>query len=198
MFIKICGLTKEEDFLTAVNAGANAVGFVFAKSPRKIYPEQAYSLCKNTRENIIRVAVMHHPSPEQWHEVKSVFDPDWLQTDWEDFKWLDLGKCKPLPVYRSGSVTKINKWPDRFIFEGRQSGTAELANWEEASEVAMNHRLILAGGLNSENVASAIQKVRPWGVDVSSGVEAERGTKDPDKIREFIAQVRATEQKCHK
>ena len=79
------------------------------------------------------------------------------------------------------------------LFEGMNSGAGEKANWEEAALAAASTQLVLAGGLTAENVEIAIKSVSPWGVDVSSGVEVAHGTKDPSKIREFIAQVRATE-----
>ena len=194
MFIKICGLSTEKDVQTAITAGADALGFVFTNSPRRISPNHASDLCKNAGDHIIRVAVMRHPTPEQWGEVRSIFSPDWLQTDHEDFQSLELEDCMPLPVFRAGSISEDNKWPQRVLFEGADSGAGKKADWEEAAFTATSTQLILAGGLTTENVAIAIQTVRPWGVDVSSGVEVSRGTKDPSKIQEFIAQVRATEQ----
>ena len=136
---------------------------------------------------------MRHPTPDEWGEVKSVFAPDWLQTDHEDFKSLNLGDCKPLPVFRTGHVCEEKELPKPMLFEGMKSGAGKKANWEEAALAATSTQLILAGGLTTENVAIAIKSVSPWGVDVSSGVEVAHGTKDPSKIREFIAQVRATE-----
>jgi|TARA_B110000263_G_scaffold43911_1_gene35832 phosphoribosylanthranilate isomerase len=194
MFIKICGLSTENDVQTAITAGADALGFVFANSPRRISPNHASALCKNAGDHIIRVAVMHHPTPQEWGKVQSIFAPDWLQTDYEDLQSLELKECMPLPVFRTGRVSDEKKWPQRMLFEGADSGAGKKANWEEAAFTAASTQLILAGGLTTENVARAIQTVRPWGVDVSSGVEVSRGTKDPSKIQQFIAQVRATEQ----
>lgn len=193
MFIKICGLSTEKDVQAAISAGADALGFVFASSPRKISPDRALSLCKNIGDHIIRVAVMRHPTPDEWGEVKNVFAPDWLQTDHEDFKSLNLGDCKSLPVFRTGHVSELKELPRPMLFEGMNSGAGEKANWEEAALAAASTQLVLAGGLTAENVEIAIKSVSPWGVDVSSGVEVAHGTKDPSKIREFIAQVRATE-----
>jgi phosphoribosylanthranilate isomerase len=79
------------------------------------------------------------------------------------------------------------------LFEGKLSGSGETADWDEARQLAQHSQLILAGGLNPQNVAAAIAQVRPWGVDVSSGVEHSRGRKDPARIHEFIARVRALE-----
>jgi phosphoribosylanthranilate isomerase len=85
--------------------------------------------------------------------------------------------------------------PRRLLYEGDNSGAGELANWEAAAALAFQTQLILAGGLNADNVTAAISRVRPWGVDVSSGVEKERGVKDPDRIRAFVQAVRLCEQK---
>jgi phosphoribosylanthranilate isomerase len=81
--------------------------------------------------------------------------------------------------------------PPRIVFEGPTSGIGELADWGRAAELARQTEVILAGGLSAENVAEAIQAVRPFGVDVSSGIESERGVKDPAKIAEFVRAARA-------
>ena len=91
MFIKICGLSTPDAIATAVDAGADALGFVFAASPRRVSPDQARELCRNLDDKIVRVAVMRHPGAAEWEEVRNVFAPDWLQTDAEDFGQLDLG-----------------------------------------------------------------------------------------------------------
>ncbi len=193
MFVKICGLTTADATRAAVAAGADAVGFVFAESPRRISPERATLLCANLPGNIVRVAVMRHPTVPEWEAVRDRFAPDWLQTDAEDFQGLELpAGCAPLPVYRTGQRTPAET-PRRILFEGSGSGRGELADWDEARAIALETKLILAGGLGPGNVAAAIAAVEPWGVDVSSGVENEPGRKDPRKVEDFIARVRATE-----
>ncbi len=193
MFIKICGLTTPEATRTAVIAGADAVGFVFAESPRRVTPEEATELCADVPDNVVRVAVMRHPSVTEWEAVRDGFAPDWLQTDAEDLAQLDiLSSCEPLPVYRTGRITPAEA-SGRILYEGIESGRGELADWSEAASIAAQSELVLAGGLNPDNVEAAIAAVTPWGVDVSSGVESTPGRKDPDKIRDFIARARATE-----
>ncbi|MFL2546423.1 MAG: phosphoribosylanthranilate isomerase [Candidatus Rariloculaceae bacterium] len=193
MFVKICGLSSADAVQAAVDAGANAVGFVFAESPRRVTPAKARELCRGLPENLIRVAVMRHPSPAEWNAVQEEFRPDWLQTDADDFSELELDPgCEPLPVYRNGQQTALTN-PERILFEGIQSGKGELADWSEAASIAARARLILAGGLDADNVAAAIDAVAPWGVDVSSGVERRPGEKDPAKIDLFIARARAAE-----
>jgi len=193
VFVKICGMTSEDAIHAAVTAGADAVGFVFAESPRCIAPDKAAQLCRDLPEGLVRVAVMQHPSAEEWQEVRERFTPDWLQTDAEDFQALDLpAGCQPLPVYRHGRLNPA-AIPARILFEGSRSGSGEVANWREAAAITAATRVILAGGLDAQNVAEAIHAVEPWGVDVSSGVESEPGKKDPQKIQMFIAHARAAE-----
>jgi phosphoribosylanthranilate isomerase len=194
MFVKICGLNSVEAVEAAVAAGADAIGFVFAESPRQVTPEQARALCTNVPSHVIRVAVMRHPHKEQWERVIEAFEPTWLQTDAEDFKWIKLPKTSlPLPVYRDSNAPADSDLPDRLLFEGTHSGSGRVADWDEARGLARVAEVILAGGLTADNVEEAIRFVRPWGVDVSSGVEHARGEKDPAKIREFVARVRAIE-----
>jgi phosphoribosylanthranilate isomerase len=195
MFVKICGLTNHAGVDAAVVAGADAVGFVFADSPRRVSPDKAARLCENLPGDLVRVAVMRHPSAAEWQAVRERFAPDWLQTDAEDLRALDLPvHCQPLPVYRSGQMTPA-KCPARILFEGTRSGSGEVADWREAASIATDTQLILAGGLDAANVAGAIHTVAPWGVDVSSGVEREPAEKDPEKIRLFIARARAAEKR---
>jgi phosphoribosylanthranilate isomerase len=137
---------------------------------------------------------MRHPTAEQFERVIEIFEPDWVQTDAGDFDSLPpLEQASALPVLREGETGTMDAFPDRILFEGRISGSGKMADWGEARRVAARTQLILAGGLDAGNVGDAIASVRPFGVDVSSGVERERGRKDPAKIREFVARVRALE-----
>ena len=194
MFVKICGMTSEDAVIAAVAAGADAVGFVFAPSPREVSAERALELSAGIPDGVLRVAVMHHPSAEHARHVIEVLAPDWLQTDAEDLAGLDLPEdCNVLPVYRNGRSPAGPSYPVRLLFEGALSGSGKTADWGEACTLAAKTDIVLAGGLDADNVAEAIDTVRPWGVDVSSGVERERGLKDPAKIEAFIARVRALE-----
>jgi phosphoribosylanthranilate isomerase len=195
MFVKICGMNDAEAVAAAVAGGADAVGFVFAASPREVSAERAAQLAESLPAHVLRVAVMHHPTQALVDEVCAQFAPDWLQTDVEDLHTLKLApQCGTvLPVFRNGSAPPAGRCPPRMLFEGKLSGSGETADWDEARQLAQHSQLILAGGLNPQNVAAAIAQVRPWGVDVSSGVEHSRGRKDPARIHEFIARVRALE-----
>src|SRR5690606_22270258 len=152
MFVKICGMTSVEAVRSAVRAGADAVGFVFAESPRRVSPEQAAELCEGLPDHVIRVAVTRHPTAELWRRVLDVFGPDWLQTDAEDLdclSWPD--RCRPLPVYRNGRVPRHDALPPRLLFEGAVSGSGRMADWNEARDIARGTELVLAGGLDAAN-----------------------------------------------
>lgn len=199
VWVKICGLTNAEALQAAIEAGADAVGFVFVASPRRLLPGAAARLVAQVPPGILRVAVMHHPLPGEWDEVARVVRPDWLQTEAGDFRTLQLPPgIEALPVYRDlpGLDSAALGREPRALFEAPASGTGEAPDWDRAARLAPLTRLVLAGGLTPENVAEAIRRVRPWGVDVSSGVEATRGTKDPERIRAFIAAVRRAEQEA--
>ncbi len=194
MFVKICGMHSPEAVEAAVAAGADALGFVFAASPREVTPDQAVALCSGVPAHVLRVAVMRHPHKEHWERVIEVFKPNWLQTDADDFRWIKLpAACTPLPVYRDSDAPADSDLPDRLLYEGTHSGSGRVADWDEAGGLARVAEVILAGGLTVDNVGDAIRFVKPWGVDVSSGVERARGEKDPGLIREFVARVRAIE-----
>jgi len=197
VFVKICGINSEAAAAAALEAGADALGFVFAESPREITPERARELAADVPAGVKRVAVLRHPPRDLWQRVLDVFAPDWLQTDAEDLADIELPKnCAALPVYRDGRAPSAP--PRRLLFEGVKSGSGRAADWNEARALAARCELILAGGLDAANVADAIRIVRPWGVDVSSGVESRRGEKDPRKIREFIARVRALDESARR
>lgn len=194
MFVKICGMTTSDAVAAAVAAGADAVGFVFAPSPREVSAERALELSAGIPDSVSRVAVMHHPTAAHARHVLEVLAPDWLQTDAEDLAGLDVpDDCTVLPVYRNGRSPAGPAYPARLLYEGARSGAGKTADWGKAQALAAETDVVLAGGLDADNVAEAIDTVRPWGVDVSSGVERERGFKDPAKIEAFIARVRALE-----
>ncbi|MEO0574148.1 MAG: phosphoribosylanthranilate isomerase [Pseudomonadota bacterium] len=191
LYVKICGLTTADMILAAIEAGADAVGFVFAESPREVSIDQAVLLAGLVRGHADIVCVMHHPDAAYAHEVQARVQPDVLQTDHEDFDVVTLlPGVTSLPVYRDHVAATVPA-DQRILFEGATSGSGSQADWSRAATAAKTHSLILAGGLAPENVASAIAQVRPYGVDVSSGVESSRGVKDAARISAFIAAARA-------
>jgi len=194
VFVKICGLRDAQNVAAAVNAGADAIGFVFADSVRKISAREAHDLSADIPTSVQRVAVMRHPSNDEWQEVCAVFKPDVLQSDIEDFASLEVpASILRWPVIREGGDTTKETLPEVFIYEGKASGAGETVDWSRAASISSRGRMILAGGLDAANVGTAIQTSRAWGVDVSSGVESGHGKKDVKLIRSFIGAVRAAE-----
>jgi len=190
--IKICGLSDTAAVDAAIDAGADALGFVFADSVRRVSARHAARIAAHVPAHIRKVAVMLHPAAAEWQEVRSIFQPDILQTDIADFDHLEvpdgIGRW---PVMREGLAPEGDAWPDVFVYEGGASGKGETVDWQLAARHARCGKMVLAGGLDCSNVAEAIREVAPFGVDVSSGVEAAPGKKDAAKIRIFIQAVKA-------
>ena len=193
MWIKICGLTSVDAVSAALDCGVDAIGFVFApKSKRYVTPEQALELAAPARGRAHCVAVSQHPSQMEIDRVISIFKPDLLQTDAADYASLQLPEqLARLPVYRESPSGLLAPVPWRILFEGAASGVGAMADWTVARKVARRTELVLAGGLNAGNVATAIEAVRPFGVDVSSGVEVWPGMKSPVEIENFVRAVRS-------
>ena len=192
MLVKICGLSKAEHVQAAVAAGADAVGFVFARSVRRVEPSRAAAIAGGVPGTVRKVAVMLHPTNEEWQRVLRDFSPDVLQTDAEDFAGLEVpASIERWPVYREGG--KVDAHAEIFVYEGPKSGQGETVDWSRAAEIAEQGSMILAGGLGARNVAEAVAKVRPFGVDVSSAVESAPGEKDSLLIEEFVTAARAAE-----
>jgi phosphoribosylanthranilate isomerase len=191
MFIKVCGMTTEEAVQAALDARVDAIGFVFAESKRQVTPQRAAELAKAVRGRIRCIAVTKHPEQSAVDEILAVFNPDVLQSDWEDLQTLRLPRALSLlPVVRSGRGEPASL-PSRLLFEGPVSGTGVPTDWRSARAVARRAQLVLAGGLSPANVAAAIAEVQPFGVDVSSGVESSPGVKSPEKIASFANAARA-------
>jgi phosphoribosylanthranilate isomerase len=189
-YIKICGMTDAQAVGAALEAGADAIGFVFAPSVRRVEAATAAELAKPARGRVSCIAVTQHPDRAQLAAIFEVFHPDVLQTDVEDFESIELpAGVIALPVVRD--ATKAPASPVRILFEGPKSGTGQVADWSVARQLAGERELVLAGGLNPDNVAEAIAQLRPFGVDVSSGVEAQPGRKSPARIADFVNRARA-------
>jgi phosphoribosylanthranilate isomerase len=192
-FVKICGLTTEDAVSAAVEAGADAAGFVFAESPRRVSFERASALAALLPWQLLKVAVFRRATRDEIALACERFAPDVVQADAACLHGVDL-LCgvRALPVLRDGESIDDGEvgW---LLYESRESGAGKTADWSAAAELARKRQVILAGGLDARNVGEALRRVRPWGVDVSSGVEEARGVKSPRRIREFIEAVRAAE-----
>lgn len=190
LYIKICGMTTEAAVNTALACEVDAIGFVFADSVRKVTTQRAKELALPARRRVACVAVTRHPTREQIDEILRDFQPDVLQTDIEDLDSLELpNTLSVLPVMRPRSISAC-ALPGRVLFEGPMSGTGQTTDWEVAADLARGCQVILAGGLNPLNVGIAVRQVRPFGVDVSSGVEEQPGLKSADKIEKFVTAAR--------
>jgi phosphoribosylanthranilate isomerase len=192
LWIKVCGMRTREAIEAAAQAGADAVGFVFHEaSPRNLTVESAATLQSHVPAGVERVAVFLHPSQDLVDGVVAAIQPDWVQTDADDLATLRLpAGQRVLPVFRSGQAWPA-LLPKRCLLESARSGAGERADWQEAGRVTALTEVVLAGGLDAGNVGEAVRSVRPFGVDVSSGVESGRGVKDVVKIRDFIRAARA-------
>lgn len=191
MFVKLCGMNSEAAVSAALEAGADALGFVLAPSVRRVSPTEARRLAAPARGRVCCVAVMLHPTAAEVDEVMQDFAPDALQTDLTDEAMLSPEAIRIWwPVLRSGPALPA-LLPRRVLFEGPISGVGEAADWTMARSLAPTTQLILAGGLHSGNVATAIRAVQPFGVDVSSGIESSPGRKCATRIHEFVRAARA-------
>ncbi|MCH8302190.1 MAG: phosphoribosylanthranilate isomerase [Proteobacteria bacterium] len=190
--VKICGLMDMVAVTVAVDAGADAIGFVFADSVRRVSARHAAAISARVPRRIKRVAVMLHPTNDEWQKVRTSFQPDVLQTDLADFDYLDVPEgIEKWPVMREGTMPAGDQLPEIFVYESKASGSGEIVDWQLAAQLAKRGKMILAGGLNIANVPEAIREVAPFGVDVSSGVESAPGKKESTKIQAFINAVRA-------
>ena len=187
--VKICGLTDRSSLESAIDAGADAVGFVFhGRSPRNLSLAQARELAAAVPANVQKVAVMLHPDAQVCEAILKGLAPDVLQTDAGDFDYLTVpDHIERWPVVREHEWAELPTLAGRFVYEGRYSGQGEQVDWARAAILAGRGEMILAGGLNVANVAEAIRTVGPWGVDVSSAVESSPGKKDSRMIREFVS-----------
>lgn len=193
VFVKICGMTDTEAITAAVAAGADAVGFVFfERSPRNVSPARAAELAADVPSHVRKVAVTLHPDQVLIDAIQHELDPDVLQTDIEDFDELLVAEgIEKWPVLREGAVP-VGGLPDGiFVYEGTKSGQGETVDWRVAADIATQGRMILAGGLSVGNVATAVNRVSPFGVDVSSAVESRPGIKDPALVAEFVERAKS-------
>jgi phosphoribosylanthranilate isomerase len=191
MWLKICGMTDPAAVAAALEARVDAIGFVFAPSVRRLEPARAAQLAAMARGRALCVAVTLHPEQSLIDQILAEFAPDALQSDLEDLERLRLpAALTRMPVLRD-AVPTPQVLPPRLLYEGRRSGSGEAADWQRAMLLAHSTQLILAGGLHAANVAAAIAAVRPFGVDVSSGVESTPGHKSPQRIAEFVQAARA-------
>lgn len=196
MWVKICGMRDAMAISAALEAGADAVGWVLTDSVRRVQPAEAARLAACVRGRCALVAVTLHPTQALVDEIVRELRPDYLQSDAADLTALRLpGQLQVLPVLRDAQVSlepaAHATLPARLLFEGPRSGRGATADWGLAARLARRTELILAGGLTAQNVGEAIRCVQPFGVDVSSGVERSPGQKSAAMIAQFVAAARS-------
>ena len=190
MRVKICGITNYEDAKLATDFGADALGFVtYKKSPRFISPDKIKSIIEKLPPFVSKVVLFVNETPEYVNEVMAYTKADVAQIHFEaDENFYTMLQCKYLKVLRAKDVSDLEKYKDEyrivdaFVPEYGGSGKRLPIEWFETKD---NSKIILAGGLNPENVFEA-GRYGFYGVDVSSGVEKEKGKKDKKKLRRFI------------
>jgi phosphoribosylanthranilate isomerase len=195
--VKICGITNIDDALAAVEAGADLIGFVFADSPRQVSTQTAECIITSLPSSIRTVGVFANISKNDITSIAGDCNLQVIQIHGShDQTWYTLG----LPVIRAfaGEVdaNAIRSCTDTFVMldgyaRGFYGGTGMTCDWSLAKKVARQRKLFLAGGLTPRNISTAIRQVRPYAVDVSSGVEKSPGRKDHTKIKHFIDEVRS-------
>jgi phosphoribosylanthranilate isomerase len=198
VFVKICATTSEEDALLAVAMGANAVGFIFAPSPRQVRPGLVSDIVKRLPPEILTVGVFRDESPERIAEIVNATGLVGAQLSGSESPAMVKQVAKSvrfvIKAFPAGiaAVRKADTYgADCVMLDAPYPGSGEVFDWSLTGEVPGSVRLMLAGGLDADNVAGAIAAVQPWAVDVASGVEASPGRKDPIKLREFIAKAKA-------
>jgi phosphoribosylanthranilate isomerase len=200
--VKICGITNQVDAVAAAEAGADALGFMFYdQSPRHIAVVDAAKITRTLPASILRVGVFVNPPEELVFRAIGECGLNLLQFHGDESPayctQFGLMSMKAFRIRDSDSLITLKDYPtDAWLLDSCSSkslgGTGEKFNWDLAVEAKKSGKLIfLAGGLTPANVAEAIRKVRPFGVDVSSGVESTPGKKDANKIRDFISAARS-------
>lgn len=197
--IKVCGLTTNDMVEAAVEAGVDAVGVVLSPSPRQITPELAAELISRVPEYVAAVAVYRHPDTELVERTTAAL-PGWVlhQSDATDFNGTlcAVSMDRRVPVVRLGDgfdTAMADHEGSIVLVEGQESGTGQPASWLDAKPWIHRCRIVIAGGLNIENVGEVVRSLQPFAVDVSSGVESAPGVKDAAMIREFVRAVREGE-----
>ena len=200
MFVKICGTTSEEDALLAVAMGADAIGFIFAPSPRQVAPAAVADIVKRLPPEIVTVGVFRDESPARVVEIVNGTGLKGAQLHGhetpEQAKWVRGRVPFTIQAFPAGdrAVRRADDYgADIILVDSPKPGSGQVFDWSLAAEAPGGVRLMLAGGLHPENVADAINQVRPWGVDVVTGVEKAPGRKDASKMRAFIAAAKAAE-----
>ena len=205
MFVKICGITNEDDALFAVAMGADALGFIFAPSARQIAAQRVYDITRRLPPEILTVGVFRDEHPErvvdtvnraglkaaQLHGHET---PAMVAEVASQVRWVIKGV-----VAGGGDARHADRFPtDLVLVDAPSPGSGKVFDWTLIDELPEGPRYVLAGGLTPENVANAVERAQPWGVDVATGVEKSPGRKDAMKVKTFIERARAAAPAHHR
>jgi phosphoribosylanthranilate isomerase len=196
--VKICGICEAQGAQAAVEAGADLLGFHFCSSDRRVSPEEAKAIVDvlSVRPSIVGVFIDQDPS--EVREIADFVGLDLLQLHGSEAPGFDAGRpvMKVLKI-RDDVVPDAAAWPDPIMLDSwsadQRGGTGRTWDWDLARELLENRKVFIAGGLEPGNVGKVVSTYKPYGVDVSSGVEASLRVKDPDKVRAFVHAVRLAE-----
>jgi phosphoribosylanthranilate isomerase len=198
VFVKICGITNEEDALFAVAMGADAVGFVFAPSPRQVQPPQVRDIVRRLPAEVLTVGIFRDETPQrvtelvnliglggaQLHGRESLAEVAWVR---ERVGFVIKAFAAGDPLFERAADYHV----DAIMADAAEPGSGQVFDWSLAENLPLDKKVVLAGGLTPDNVTEAIARVHPWGVDVSTGVERSPGRKDATKVMRFINAAKA-------
>jgi phosphoribosylanthranilate isomerase len=196
--VKICGICDVEAARSAVEAGADLIGFHFCPSPRRISPEQAREIVDDLLVRPTVVGVFIDEDPAEVRKIAGFVGLDLLQLHGSEPPGFEAGRpvMKVLKV-KDGEIPGADEWPDPIMLDSwspdQQGGTGRTWDWELARPLITARKVFIAGGLEPGNVGKVVSAFKPYGVDVSSGVESSVRVKDPDKVRAFVHAVRLAE-----
>jgi phosphoribosylanthranilate isomerase len=197
VLIKICGVTRDEDAQAAARLGAAALGFVFwSRSPRAVTPDAAAAITANLPPFVSTVGVFVNETPARIADIVRLVGLDVVQLHGDEsleaYEGVARRLIKAVPATLDLEAT-LDRWPGHVPLlldaadRERRGGTGRPIDWELASRIAARRRVVLAGGLTAGNLGEAVRRVRPWAVDVSSGVEQSPGVKDHARLRDLFA-----------
>lgn len=197
MFVKVCGVTRLDDAIAAAKAGASAVGFVFwPESPRFVDPYRARAIAAKLPPFVTAVGLFVNQPVGYVNGVASLVRLGAVQLHGDETP--EFAASVTAPVIKALPLERADGWPEATTLlldvhdPVKRGGTGRVIDWRAAAAVAAHRRVLLAGGLTPDNVAEAIARVRPFGVDVSSGVERAPGIKDHARIRALFEAIHGT------
>jgi phosphoribosylanthranilate isomerase len=196
--VKICGICDADGARAAIEAGADLLGFHFCSSDRRVTPEAAKAIVDGLSLRLTIVGVFIDQDADEVRQIGDFVGLDLLQLHGSEPAGYDAGRpvMKVLKV-RDGQIPDAGAWPDPIMLDSwsadQRGGTGQTWDWDSARELLSTRRVFIAGGLQPGNVSKVVSNFKPYGVDVSSGVESAVRFKDPDKVRAFVHAVRIAE-----